>query len=199
MCRSQQCDERLLKDGIPVTTPSRTIVDVAGIVGSRSLDRTIEQAAVRRVLNVPEIDRILAGPRRRGSRKLRAILTDWRRYKPGVRLRSVMEARMLPFLTRRELPVPECNEKLKLDGETFEVDFLWRDRRLIVETDGRRFHDNPRALARDSRRNRVFARAGYSTLRFGWEDLRDWPEATMAEIARLLDPVSAPGVRRSFH
>jgi very-short-patch-repair endonuclease len=187
---SPPADERMSVDGVPSTTPSRTIVDTAGIVGRSSLSRTIEQAAVLRVLDVPEIDRILAGPRRRGSRQLRAILIDWRRYRPGTHVRSRMEAKLLPLLSRHDLPIPGCNEKVRIDGEMFEVDFLWRDRKLVVETDGGRFHDNPNAASRDSHRNRAFAGAGYLIPRLGWEDLRDRPEATMAEIARLLRPPS---------
>jgi Protein of unknown function (DUF559) len=173
-------------DGVPTTTPPRTIVDLAGIVQARSLSRTIEQAAVLGMLDIPEIDRILAGPRRRGSPLLREMLEDWRRYKGETRLRSIMEAKLLPLLTRLNLPIPGCNEKLTLDGETFEIDFLWRERRLAIETDGRQFHDNPNALLRDSNRNRALAKAGYSVLRLSWEDLRDRSEATMAEIAHIL-------------
>jgi very-short-patch-repair endonuclease len=179
-------DEVLLHKAVPTTSASRTIVDVAGIARDGTLSRMIEQAAVLRMLNVPEIDLILAGPRRRGSPRLRILLNDWRRYSPGIHLRSRMEAKMLPLLTRRDLPIPECNQKLRIGGDTFEIDFLWRPQRLVVETDGGEFHDNPAAGARDSHRNRVLARAGYSIPRLGWEDLRDRPEATMAEIGRLL-------------
>jgi very-short-patch-repair endonuclease len=76
---------------------------------------------------------------------------------------------------------------LTLDGERFEIDFLWREQRLAIETDGRRFHDNPNALIRDSRRNRALAKAGYSVLRLIYDDLTDRPEQTIAEIARILN------------
>lgn len=172
---------------VPTTSPSRTIVDVAGIVGPRSLSRTIEQAAVFGVLDILEIDRILSGPRRRGSPQLRSILEDWRRYERGTHVRSVLEARLLPLLSRRSLPIPECNRMLTLGGERFEIDFLWREQRLAVETDGRRFHDNPNTVIRDSRRNRALAKGGYSILRLTYDDLRDRPEQTIAEIARILN------------
>jgi very-short-patch-repair endonuclease len=172
---------------IPCTSPSRTIVDVAGIVGEAALRRTIEQAAVHRMLNVPEIDAILAGPRRRGSPRLRVILEGWRRYSPGVRVRSPMEAKLLPLLTLRDIPAPECNVDLRVAGEIFEIDFLWRRQRLAVETDGGKYHDNPQAQARDRYRDRVLAAAGYRTLRLRWDDLDDRPEATMNRLIRLLN------------
>jgi hypothetical protein len=176
------CDRR----GIPCTTPTRTLVDLAGIAGSKVLTDAVEEAAVLGVLDVPAIDAILDERRRRGSRKLNLILEEWRRYTPRVRLRSRMEARMLPLLTLHALPIPETNEKLRIAGRTFEVDFLWRAQRVVVETDGDRFHDHPLAQKRDADRNRLLAQAGYRVPRIGWDQLRDEPDATIAEIARFL-------------
>lgn len=174
-------------EGIPCTSPSRTIVDVAGIAREPSLRRTIEQAAVLRMLNVPEIDAILAGgPRRRGSPVLRIVLGDWRRYPPAIRLRSPMEAKLLPLLSRRGIPIPECNEVLTIDGERIQVDFLWRRQRLAVETDGAKYHDNPEARTRDRRRDRILQTAHYRVWRIGWDDLEHQPDATMSELARRL-------------
>lgn len=178
--------ESSVHDGIPCTSPSRTIVDVAGIAGEKLLAVTVEQAAVLGLLDVPEIDAILTRGRRRGSPQLRGILAHWRRYSPETRLCSRLEARLLPLLSRQGIPTPECNQMLAIDGERFEIDFLWRCQRLVVETDGAQFHDNPLARARDRRRDRVLAAAGYLVLRLDWADLRDRPEGTAAEIARLL-------------
>jgi very-short-patch-repair endonuclease len=153
---------------------------------------TVEQAAVLGLLNVPEIDTILTGPRRRGSPRLRGILEHWRRYSPETRLRSRMEAKLLPLLSRHTIPIPECNTVLTVDGEFFEIDFLWRAQRLAVETDGSQFHGNPLAQARDRHRDRVLAAAGYHVHRLAWEDLRDRPEAVAAEISRLLHLPRSP-------
>lgn len=178
--------ETWLQHAVPCTDPSRTIVDVAGIVGEGALRRTIEQAAVNSILNVPEIDAILDGPRRRGSRRLRVVLDGWRRYSPTVRLRSVMEARCLQLLTLHGIPAPECNAALSVQGEQFEIDFLWRRQRLAVETDGGKYHDNPEAERRDARRNESLSKAGYRIWRLRWDDLERRPADTMAELARLL-------------
>jgi hypothetical protein len=58
-------DEAFLSHAIPCTTPSRTIVDLAGMLGERSLRRTLDRAAFLRVLDVPTIDAVLARHRRR--------------------------------------------------------------------------------------------------------------------------------------
>jgi very-short-patch-repair endonuclease len=179
--------ERWSENAVPCTNPSRTIVDVAGIVSEAALRRTIEQAAVHRMLNVSEIHMILAGPRRRGSRQLRLVLEDWRRYSPTTRLRSPMEAKLLPLLTQHAIPIPECNTDLEIGDETFEIDFLWRRQRLVVETDGGKYHDNPQAQFRDRRRDQILVAAGYRTWRLRWDDLEDHPKRTITQLLRLLE------------
>ncbi|MBS1845376.1 MAG: DUF559 domain-containing protein [Actinobacteria bacterium] len=174
------------RNAVPLTSPARTIVDCAGIFDAREVDGLIEQASVEGLLDIVAIDRVLDGPRRRGTKKLLRALAPWRRYRRGIKIRSRMEAKLLPLLTDAALPIPETNAKLRLAGKVYEVDFLWREQNLVVETDGGRFHDNPAAGGRDSERNHALARAGYHLPRLGWEDLRDRPEPTMREIARLL-------------
>jgi very-short-patch-repair endonuclease len=173
------------RSGVAVTSPARTIVDCAGSA-PKGVAGMVEQAAVLGLLDVAAIDRVLDGPRRRGAKHLRRVLEPWRRYRPGIKIRSRMEAKLLPLLTEAALPIPETNVHLRIAGEIYEVDFLWRRHKLVVETDGGRFHDNPAAGARDSDRNHALAGAGFLLPRLGWEDLRDRPEETMAELSRIL-------------
>jgi Protein of unknown function (DUF559) len=172
--------------GVPTTNPSRTIVDNAGILGRMATAALIEEAATRRVLDIPQIDQILDGPPRRSARRLLQQLEPWRRYKPGIHLRSRMEAKLLPLLTQWSVPIPETNAGLRIDGKRYEIDFLWRNAKVAVETDGGATHDNPRAGARDSKRNRALIESGYRVRRIGWEELRDRPDAVMAELRTLL-------------
>jgi very-short-patch-repair endonuclease len=97
-----------------------------------------------------------------------------------------MEAKLLPLLSARGLPIPQTNARLRVGADDYEVDFLWRRQRVVVETDGGAVHDNPIAGSRDSKRTRALLAAGFSVPRLGWEDLRDRPDQTMAEIAALL-------------
>jgi very-short-patch-repair endonuclease/predicted transcriptional regulator of viral defense system len=173
------------RSGVPVTSPARTIVDCAGS-DPKGVAGMVEQAAVLGLLDVGAIDRVLDGPRRRGGKHLRRVLEPWQRYRPGIKLRSRLEAKLLPLLTEAALPIPQTNARLRAGGKTYEVDFLWRAEMVVVETDGGRFHDNPVAGSSDSRRNRALTGAGYLIPRLGWEDLRDRPGPAMAELARLL-------------
>jgi very-short-patch-repair endonuclease len=173
------------RGGVPLTSPARTIVDCSGS-DPEGIAAAIEQASVLGLLDIGAIDRVLDGPRRRGAKRLRRAIEPWRRYKPGIKIRSRMEAKLLPRLTEAALPIPQTNVPLRLAGKTFEVDFLWRAEKVVVEADGGRFHDNPAAGSRDSDRNHALTAAGYEIPRLGWEDLRDRPEATMRELASLL-------------
>jgi hypothetical protein len=139
------------RNGVPVTSPARTIVDCAGLVPD-GIAGMVEQASVLSLLDIPAIDRVLDGPRRRGTKRLRRVLEPWRRYRPGIKIRSRMEAKLLPLLTEAALPIPQTNARLRAGRKTYEVDFLWRAEKVVVETDGGRFHDNPAAGSRDSDR-----------------------------------------------
>jgi hypothetical protein len=171
-----------VRAAIPCTSPSRTMADLAGVSGTQSLRRTVERAAVLGLLDVPAIDATLGRRRRRGSPKLRMVLDDWRGQDDSTRLRSELEARLLALIVAEGLPAPLCNQIVKAAGRSMEVDLLWPDRKLIVEADGRRFHDHTVAFDRDRRRDRDLGRAGYRTLRVTWQHLEQEPGETIAAI-----------------
>lgn len=185
--RSPLPDEAEARDGIPCTNVSRTLVDMAGRTGWNSMRRLVEQAAVLRALDVEEVDRILARGRRRGAPRLRAILAPWRNTlerRPVVRSR--LEARLLPRLIEGGLPPPRCNVRLRIDGHRLEVDLLWEEQRLAVETDGEETHGTPAAFQRDRLRDQILVAAGYRTARVTWRQVTDEPTAVVNRIARML-------------
>lgn len=185
--RLPDADEVEIKDGVPCTTASRTLVDMAGWTGWGSLRGLVEQAAILRQLDVEEIDRILSLGRRRGAPRLRRILVPWRgtREEQPV-LRSRLEARLLPLLIEEGLPAPSTNVKLRVDGHRFEVDLLWEEQRLAIETDGEETHGTQAAFQRDRWRDQFLVAAGYRTSRVTWEQMRDEPNAVVNRISRML-------------
>jgi hypothetical protein len=177
---------------IACTSPSRTVVDVAGGMGEASLRRLVERAAVLGMLDIAAIDRCMEQSRRRGSPLLRAILAEWHRagwadaqHGPP-RLRSVLEAKILALVVAHGLPRPECNEVVDAGRKRYEADLLWREQRLIVEADGARHHDNPAAFDRDRLRDRLLQERGYHVLRVTWEQIESEPDSIAASIRLLL-------------
>lgn len=180
-------DEVTVVDGISCTTASRTLVDIAGSVGAKTLRHLIEGAAVRRLLKVHEVDEILARGRRRGARQLRVALIPWRSGGGEVPvLRSRLEARLFPALIEAGLPRPLCNHPLVLEGRRIEVDMLWEGQRLAIETDGEETHGTRDAFERDRDRDQRLAVAGYRTARVTWRQVEDDLSAVVERIARML-------------
>lgn|SRR6188474_553703 len=183
-----------LREGIPCTTVSRTLVDMAGRTGWSTMRRLVEQAAIQRQLDVEEVDRVLSRGRRRGAPRLRTILAPWRKTRerrPVVRSR--LEARLLPRLIEEGIPVPRSNVKLEIDGRRFEVDLLWEKQRLVIEADGEETHGTHAAFQRDRRRDQILIAAGYRTARVTWSRSRkNQPELSTAlpACSRRRDPAS---------
>jgi len=156
--------------GIPCTSPSRTLVDLAGVVGERTLRSAFERAAARkrRMLDIPAIEASI-DPRRRGMKVLLKLIDEWRGAAPLLtergKLKSPLEAKVLPLLVQRDLPPPLLNAPVQIADGRIEVDFLWPDHRLALEADSRDFHGTAAAFERDRWRDRELMRAGYAVLR----------------------------------
>jgi very-short-patch-repair endonuclease len=103
------------------------------------------------------------------------------------RLRSELEARLLALVATSGLPRPVCNRAVMVGDERIEVDFLWSEQRVVVETDGEKFHANSLAFERDRKRDRLLQVDGYRVLRFTHRQVEIEPEAVIASIRELLD------------
>ncbi|HEY6550162.1 MAG TPA: DUF559 domain-containing protein [Solirubrobacterales bacterium] len=182
-------DEIEVRNGITCTTTSRTLTDMAGTSSWVQLRRLVEQAAILRQLDVDEIDLILSRGRRRGAPRLRTILAGWRgTAERRPQIRSRLEARLLPLLIEEGLPVPKTNVKLNVDGNRFEIDLLWQEQLLAIETDGEETHGTRVAFQRDRKRDQILVAAGYRTARITWRQVVDEPTAVANRIARMLKP-----------
>jgi len=180
-------------DGIPCTSPARTLVDLAGVSSTWTLRSAFERAAQRQRLDIAAID-AAADPGRRGVRSLLALIDEWRsaaRIAKRGRLKSPLEAKVLPLLVRRNLPTPLPNAPVAIENGRIEVDFLWPDHRLIVEADSRDYHSTPVAFERDRWRDRELMRAGYSTLRVTNRQAEREASAIADAITAQLRPASS--------
>jgi very-short-patch-repair endonuclease len=179
--------------GIPCTHPARTLVDLAGLVGERTLRGAFEVAAFKRLLDLDAIEAVLDRGRRRGAPTLRAVIAEWRAAATALptrpKLRSPFEAKLLPLLATSGLQMPLINAPVSTPGGRLEVDLLWPDHRFVVEADSRQHHGNDLAFERDRWRDRELMRAGYATLRVSWQHAEHEAEAVLDAIRiRLSDP-----------
>ena len=162
-------------DGIPVTTPARTLVDLADVLPRRALERALDEAEYLR-LDCGGLRQIRG---RRGHGRLTHVLS---RHAPGTtRTRSGLEDRFLEFCDAHGLPRPRVN--VIVDEK--EVDFHWRDARLVVEIDGDAAHRTKKAFETDRIRDAELTVAGHRVVRITEERLGTAP-AEVAEQLRLL-------------
>ncbi len=85
--------------------------------------------------------------------------------------RSEAERKLLELLRDARLPPPETNARVL----GYEVDFLWRAQKLVVEVDGYAFHGHRAAFERDRAKDQVLVAAGYRVIRVTWRQLEREP------------------------
>jgi very-short-patch-repair endonuclease len=152
-------DDVTLHRGIPVTTPRRTVADLReaiatrrrGALSDRELRKAIRQA---NVLGLP------VAPR-----------------DAKVRTRSDLEADFLRLCRRHRLPSPEVNARIG----PYLVDFLWRERRFVVETDSYLYHRGEVAFQEDRARDLDLMGRGFEVLRISELQLDEEP-ARVVEV-----------------
>lgn len=158
-------DDVTEKDGIPATTPARTLHDLARLVSPAEIERA--QARAQRMGLV--------------SHHEHAALT-----------RSPLERRLLTLIRAAGLPEPEVNAWMTFGGgEEWQVDFLWRAQRVIAEADGRRDHDTGRAFEADRRRDQTALVAGFVPVRFTHRQVTTDPASVTRTLRALLGPVAS--------
>lgn len=169
-------------DGIPVTTPARTLLDLAATgISRRALERAADEAErlglcdARDLLSIATKNLMVPG-----SRRLRGLLAM---HEVGSTLtRSELEERFLGLCRRKGLPPPSVNAALL--GLT--VDFLWPAARLVAELDGRASHETARAFQDDRDRDSKLTAAGFRVMRFTWWDVTRRPGLVATRLRRTL-------------
>ena len=168
-------------DGVPVTTVTRTLVDLAGVVRRPALQRALEAAEAQRRLDAGAVLRTAIG--RPGAPALRMLLAT---ELPVTR--SVFEAEFLELCRRWRLPAPAVNARIG----GYEVDFAWVERRVVVECDSFAFHRSRAAFERDRARDVELGRLGFRVLRFTHRQVTSdsaWVADALADALRR-DPLS---------
>ncbi len=145
-----------LRNAIPVTKPARTLEDLRRVLPTQQFAAALRQAEYLR-------------------------LPIGEQFEPD-RTRTELEARLLLVCRRYRLPKPEVNVKVG----PYRVDFLWRDRRVIVEVDGWESHRTRSAFEADRARDARLKVLGYEVVRFTWRHLDEQPRSVAGTVRALL-------------
>jgi very-short-patch-repair endonuclease len=167
---------------IPVTSPTRTLIDLAGRLSAPHLEAAVSEADKLDLVD-PETLRT-ALDERKGQRGIRALreLLDRRTF---TLTDTELERRFLPIVRKAGLPPPLTQRWVN----GFRVDFFWPELGLVVETDGLRYHRTPAQQTHDRLRDQAHAAAGLTPLRFTRAQVRFGPDhvgATLSRVTRRL-------------
>jgi hypothetical protein len=173
--------DRMTWRAIPVTTPARTLVDLAASFSADELSRAMHQADVLHRTTPDEVEEVLSRrPTAKGAAKLRDVL-----WGDQGRILSKLEREFIRLLKCNNLPLPATN---RVAGGRF-VDCRWPEHRLTVELDSYRYHRSRHAWEHDRRRERQAYARGDQFRRYTWGDVVEHPRPTVSELRAVLPSV----------
>jgi very-short-patch-repair endonuclease len=185
--------DRTEVSGIPCTSVARTLLDFVAVEPIWELRKALGEAEVKRILDKGAVGDLIKRSRgRRGVARLRMVLDEI--HPDTKRTRSYMERLFLGMCTRAELPRPEVNVPLQIEGDKFKPDFLWRSAGLIVEADSRQFHDTDMAFLNDRRREQRLQLAGWRVSHCTWWEI----EHESRRLSETIHALLALGETRSM-
>jgi very-short-patch-repair endonuclease len=184
-------DDIATRDGIPVTSLARTLLDLARSLPPVQFERAIGEAERLHLVDLRAVERL--GARSRGHPGLPALTSALfnHRGEPPV-TRSELERRFVDLCRMAGLSQPAMNANVA----GLEVDALWRAERLIVELDGHEYHRTRAAFERDRLRDAALQLAGYRVLRFTHRRLTSDPSAVVRTLREMLRHGAPAGSRQ---
>jgi very-short-patch-repair endonuclease len=174
-------------DGIPITTPARTLLDLAAVASIDAVEEALDDALRRGIVSIASLRRRLAAETRRGRRGIAGMRTLLDARDPSVAIpESVFERRLLRVLRRTGLHPPVLQYEVRAgDRLVAIVDFAYPAARLAIEADGFRYHSGRNAWDRDRARRNQLTLLGWRVIHVTWTDLQR-PARLIAAIRQAL-------------
>jgi very-short-patch-repair endonuclease len=173
-------------DGVPISTPARTLLDLSARLGSGHLGECIIDLCHRGLLTLPQLSADLrrwSGPGVRGGPRLRRVIEG---CEDVPITESFLETRFLALVREAGLPLPRTQVPITVDGFSYRVDSIWDDRKLIVELNGYGTHASRVQLGADAERTARLQAAGYEVLTFTFDHVLGRPHYVVAQLGRRL-------------
>lgn len=179
--------------GVPVTSPARSLLDRAQQLDPRALQVEVRRAQALGTVGHRELVEVLVrlAPRR-GSRRLAIAIANGPQP-----TKNVFEDLVLDALLDAGFVPPDVNKPLVIEGRRLVPDFRWPQRRLIVEADSRAWHAGEAARAEDDGRQALLEAAGERVLRVTWAQIVARRAATVARVGAAGAPSVDPTRRRA--
>jgi very-short-patch-repair endonuclease len=164
-------------DGVPVTDPISTLVDLASCAPQWQVEQAVNAADRLGLVDSETLRATVPGlaprPGKACIRRLAGCdaLTD-----------TGLERKFLAIVRGADLPSPQT--QVMVSG--YRVDFYWPELGLVIEADGWRYHRTPGEQASDQRRDQAHARRGLTALRFSEDQIRYQPRTVQRTLTAVL-------------
>jgi len=180
-------DQTTTIDGLACTTPTRLLVDLGQVTPWWLVSRTLERLLAKRHVTIPQVTAALEWHSRRGRTGCGALRRTLERRALGASTPdSALEARFAELCQRAGVPLGRFQFEIELDGQQRRVDFAYPERRIAVEIDGYEWHAGREQFADDRARDNALQLAGWTVLRFTWEQIVYRPVQVVATLRRAL-------------
>lgn len=174
-----------VREGVPVTNPMRTLVDLGAVVRPWVVEDALDRGLSSRLVRMPAVEWLLhdvARPGRRGCGVLRKVLDE--RALGAAAPDGLLEPRMARLLRGHGLPPAVFQHVIPATGAR--VDFAYPDGCLAIEVDGYETHGSPRAMTADRERQNRLVLAGWTVIRFTWTQVVRQPAKVAADVRSAL-------------
>ena len=174
-------------DGIPVTSPTRTLIDLAGVLSRHRFEEILDRVLVSRLVTARRLEaraRELRAARRPGCAVVLRLLDE--RHPELTRARNGWEANVLRTLGRLGLPSPRVNYRVRIGGRTRYIDLAWPDRKIALELDGFTPHSNRRVFDDDRIRQNDLVASGWTVYRVTWTAFSASPRTALRHVIDAL-------------
>lgn len=181
-------------NNIPCTSVARTLLDLGEVVTGRRLERAFDQSEILEVFDLRAIDDQLArNPTRPGANAVRRVLNE--HYIGRTPTWSENEEALLAITRPLGIPDPDTNQFVILDdgGPPIRVDFVWREERVAVEADSKKWHLTRQRYETDRQRDQRLIAAGWTVIRTTWKQMTRRPHELRPLLLKVLS--QGPGSR----
>lgn len=179
-------------DGLRVTSPARTLLDIGAAVGPLAVESACIDALHRGLVSYRKLVDVYArvgGKGRPGSAAMRQFLQG--SCEGVAAIESELEVRLWRLLRQFGFPRPTPQFWVSTPGGRFRLDFAWPELTAGVELNGKAGHAGPLAQKRDRRRAKLLREAGWTVFEYGWGDVVGQPEGVAAQLWAIFGPPNA--------
>jgi hypothetical protein len=175
------------RQGIPVTTPSRTLLDLGAVAGKRRVERAMHQLLRRGLTSVAKLERTVSEARGKGHRGVGVLRGILKACGPAyVPPESELEAAVFNMFRGSGLPMPVPQYRIRDDDGNviLRADFALVEDRLIMPVDGYSVHSDREAWYEDRRKRNAVVALGWGILSLTYDDVCNRPQEILASVRK---------------